>query len=413
MLIRKIFSYLLAPLLLNILLFAVYLLVGPKIMKPGTGADLPDRNFELWLIRVGAFAFPVVFSLVRTQLFRKSISGHEIGLVVFSAWLLGECADLLSLLNAGAIFQQVAVYRGLKISIFAVVSLVLTSLCVNLLRKKLLGEFVHFFQRSAVLLLLGLAYLAGSMLVLVINYDLARQPAAFQVSIAAIVVLVAALNVHGYLMFRSFYRDAGQAREIHTEAADTLKSTPVAFQASAQARVNDILSYADMLESRHADIAQIRARIRRSAQDLKRHFSALDGRADNLLQKTSAERSLPRGEQRRILVIEGTEINRVIFTEYLKGACDCIVHTAENGRDGIHAACSLPYDLILVDIGLPDISGIDVSTAIREHGILVPIIAVSAGKEDLRADALAAGVNVYLEKPVSREEVLLHLQEQI
>ncbi len=413
MLLRKIISYLLAPLLLNIILFAVYLLIGPKILLPGTGADLPDRHFELLLIRLSAFAIPVSFSLIRTRLFHLSVSGHEIGLVVFSAWILGECADLLSLLNAGAIFQQVAVYRGLKISIFAVASLILTSLCVNALKNRLLGELVHFFQRSAVLLLLGLAYLSASMLVLVINYDLARQAAAFQISIAILAVLVAALNVHGYLVFRRFYRDAGQARGIDYESADTLRATPRAFQASIQSKLDEILSYADMLESRHADVAHIRGRIRRSAHEISRHFKALAGREDNRLHPSQKGNSAPHAEQRRILVVEGAEINRVILTEYLKSVCDCSVHSARNGREGIDAARSLYYDLIIVDIGLPDISGIDVSTAIREYGIASPIIAMAAGNEDLRADAMAAGVNVYLQKPVSREEVLLHLQEQI
>lgn len=411
LILRRFFVYLAAPLLVNFLLFTVYLLAGPALVQLPAHLPKAERATELLILRLIAFSTPITYSLLRTRMFRKSISGHEIALVVFSTWLLAECADLISLIQSQSIPLDVLVYRGCKIALFAVLGLACTSAVINLLRVKLLHESTFFFRRSVILLLISIGYLAASAVVLVINYHHARQPMLFLTSVGSVTLIVVALNVHAFVLFRNFYRGVGTTgrQPLHTER----EAIPAVFQSAIQARLNEMLSYAEMLESKNSDVDMVRSRIARAARELGRHFEALESRDRQKLQGGGRFREQPESVHRRILVIEGAEISRIILSEYLKSACDCQIDTATNGRDGIHAALSLAYDLIIVDIGLTDISGIDVSTAIREHGVSAPIIAISSGREDLRGDAIAAGVNVYLEKPVTREQVLLHLQEQL
>src|SRR6476661_3981621 len=79
---------------------------------------------------------------------------------------------------------------------------------------------------------------------------------------------------------------------------------------------------------------------------------------------------------------------------------------ASTGEQGLrHAATSHP-DLIILDLGLPDIDGVEVTRRLREWSA-TPIIVVSArGKEQDKVIALDAGADDYLTKPFSVSELL-------
>ena len=83
---------------------------------------------------------------------------------------------------------------------------------------------------------------------------------------------------------------------------------------------------------------------------------------------------------------------------------------ATNGENAIAEASSYNPDIILLDLGLPDIDGVDVIKRIRTWSN-TPIIVISARSEDAdKIDALDSGADDYLSKPFSVEELLARLR---
>lgn len=83
---------------------------------------------------------------------------------------------------------------------------------------------------------------------------------------------------------------------------------------------------------------------------------------------------------------------------------------ADKGEQGILSAASQRPDIILLDLGLPDMDGVDVILKIRSW-TNTPIIVISARSEDTdKIEALDAGADDYLTKPFSVEELLARLR---
>jgi two-component system, OmpR family, KDP operon response regulator KdpE len=83
---------------------------------------------------------------------------------------------------------------------------------------------------------------------------------------------------------------------------------------------------------------------------------------------------------------------------------------AETGKDGLARAADYNPDVILLDLGLPDMDGLEVTRRLREWSA-VPIIVLSArGHEKDKIDALDAGADYYLTKPFSTGELLARIR---
>jgi DNA-binding response OmpR family regulator len=78
----------------------------------------------------------------------------------------------------------------------------------------------------------------------------------------------------------------------------------------------------------------------------------------------------------------------------------------KTGRDGLDAADDSHYDAILLDLGLPDLSGLEVCQQLRARGVTSPIL-ILTGESDIRSKValLDAGANDYLTKPFHLEEL--------
>ena len=110
-----------------------------------------------------------------------------------------------------------------------------------------------------------------------------------------------------------------------------------------------------------------------------------------------------------ILVVEDDPAIRSLITTTLK-AHDYRYLTAINGESAVLEASSHNPDIVLLDLGLPDIDGVEVIRRIRTWSNL-PIIVISARSEDTdKIDALDAGADDYLTKPFSVEELLARLR---
>lgn len=110
-----------------------------------------------------------------------------------------------------------------------------------------------------------------------------------------------------------------------------------------------------------------------------------------------------------ILVVEDDRSIQNLMVTTLK-AHDYKYLTATNGETAILEASSHNPDIILLDLGLPDMDGIDIIKKIRTWSD-VPIIVISARSEDTdKIEALDAGADDYLTKPFSVEELLARLR---
>lgn len=111
-----------------------------------------------------------------------------------------------------------------------------------------------------------------------------------------------------------------------------------------------------------------------------------------------------------ILVVEDNKINQIAIIEILKMG-QYAVQLAENGAEAISAYIRLNPDLILMDVSMPIMNGLDAAKEIRrlEQDLQnhTPIIAVTAHvSEQDRAQCLQHGMDDYLPKPINPLELL-------
>ena len=110
-----------------------------------------------------------------------------------------------------------------------------------------------------------------------------------------------------------------------------------------------------------------------------------------------------------ILVVEDDRPIRNLIITTLK-THDYKYLAAENGSSAILEASSHNPDIVLLDLGLPDIEGVEVIKKIRTWSNM-PIIVISARSEDTdKIEALDAGADDYITKPFSVEELLARIR---
>jgi len=114
-------------------------------------------------------------------------------------------------------------------------------------------------------------------------------------------------------------------------------------------------------------------------------------------------------EGARILVIDDErQIRRMLST--LLGAHGYVVTEAGTGQAGLAAAVEAHPDLILLDLGLPDMDGVEVTRRLREW-ITIPIIILSVRESEReKVAALDAGADDYLTKPFGMGELLARIR---
>jgi two-component system cell cycle response regulator DivK len=107
--------------------------------------------------------------------------------------------------------------------------------------------------------------------------------------------------------------------------------------------------------------------------------------------------------KKKILVVEDNELNLKLFTDLLE-ANDYEVIQDRDGRKVIETCATNKPDLIVMDIQLPNISGIDLIERLKIDEIFkkIPIIAVTAfTMQDDRVNILNSGADDYISKPIS------------
>jgi len=112
----------------------------------------------------------------------------------------------------------------------------------------------------------------------------------------------------------------------------------------------------------------------------------------------------------RLLLIEDDSALRRELTAELKRR-GFAVDSSDQGIDGAFMGESEPYDIIVLDLGLPDMSGLEVLARWRANGIATPVLILTArGAWHEKVEGFRAGADDYLSKPFHIEELVVRLQ---
>lgn len=107
----------------------------------------------------------------------------------------------------------------------------------------------------------------------------------------------------------------------------------------------------------------------------------------------------------RLLVIEDDATLRESLATKLANE-GFAVEQAADGREGMYFAEEYPIDLAIIDLGLPEVSGLDIIRKVREDGKTYPILILTArDRWQDKVDGLSAGADDYVVKPFHYEEV--------
>jgi CheY-like chemotaxis protein len=118
-----------------------------------------------------------------------------------------------------------------------------------------------------------------------------------------------------------------------------------------------------------------------------------------------------------VLLAEDNLINQTVAKRVLTSlGCQCRV--ASNGREAVmavqEAGCGPgpPYDIILMDMCMPVLGGVEATRELRSLGCAVPIVAMTANASERdRVECIAAGMDGFLSKPVLKEQLTVAIRE--
>lgn len=116
----------------------------------------------------------------------------------------------------------------------------------------------------------------------------------------------------------------------------------------------------------------------------------------------------PQPTTRQILIVEDDEDTAEVVTAIMAQAGYTVL-AVDRGQVALHEIHSAPPDLVLLDLGLPDMNGLEVLRQVRANSLL-PLIVLSGYTEERdKVIALEAGADDYLSKPFSPEELVARI----
>jgi CheY-like chemotaxis protein len=135
------------------------------------------------------------------------------------------------------------------------------------------------------------------------------------------------------------------------------------------------------------------------------------GEAPRLVAGESGDAKFAELHPLRILMAEDNYTNRRLLIFLLK-SLGYKADVTENGQECLAAALEKSYDILLSDIDMPEMNGLECATQIRHAGLEFPIIALTASFPEVTPEeCFAAGMNGYMHKPVNVTELKRILRE--
>jgi len=146
------------------------------------------------------------------------------------------------------------------------------------------------------------------------------------------------------------------------------------------------------------------------------HFTALlqtcgaDQGMTNLAQAVTEETERPPERKIAILLAEDNPVNQKVAVRLLERRGHSVT-VVGNGREAVAVAAARPFDIILMDVQMPEMDGLEAAQRIREaqrlSGVYVPIVAMTAcAMAGDREKCLDAGMDGYVTKPIDRAELI-------
>lgn len=117
---------------------------------------------------------------------------------------------------------------------------------------------------------------------------------------------------------------------------------------------------------------------------------------------------------KKILIVDDSHTIRRLVT-YILRKNDYIISEAEDGLDAMEKLSSIEVDLVIVDLNMPNMDGIEFVKGLRNNYYFMdtPVIMLTTTRDEtMRRNALEAGVNMFLNKPV-QPEILLYKVESL
>jgi signal transduction histidine kinase/CheY-like chemotaxis protein len=166
---------------------------------------------------------------------------------------------------------------------------------------------------------------------------------------------------------------------------------------------------------RNAGVAACLMKPPRAAELLEAMEKALgeDGRPASEASQTAGERRSG-GRPLRVLLAEDNPVNRMVAVLFLENEGHT-VRAVENGREAVNALQEAPFDVVLMDIQMPDMDGFQATAAIRAGetaaGSRVPIVAMTAhALKGYEERCLEKGMDGYISKPILPQDLFRTLE---
>ena len=117
-----------------------------------------------------------------------------------------------------------------------------------------------------------------------------------------------------------------------------------------------------------------------------------------------------------VLVVDDSKVMRDMIVACLRGLPETRFTQAASGLEAIERLSLGRFDLVVLDLNMPDISGIEVLEFVRAQDVLktLPILVVTTrGDEASRSQALAAGATLFVTKPFTPEAIAQEAQRLV
>jgi two-component system chemotaxis response regulator CheY len=119
---------------------------------------------------------------------------------------------------------------------------------------------------------------------------------------------------------------------------------------------------------------------------------------------------------KEILVVDDSKVMRDMVVACLRGLPEARFTQAGSGLEAIERLSLGHFDLVVLDLNMPDISGIEVLEFVRAQDNLksLPIVVVTTrGDEESRASALSAGASLFMTKPFTPDAIVAEAQRML
>ena len=112
------------------------------------------------------------------------------------------------------------------------------------------------------------------------------------------------------------------------------------------------------------------------------------------------------------MLIADDDPNTCVILQRTLEAESWVVQVVDNGRDALNALCSSPFDLAILDLAMPHLSGLEVLETIRQKGIRTEVIILTGyGTIGASVQAMKVGAKDFIEKPINLSRLTASIRE--